>query len=65
MLIRTRRYKCYRIATVIRVLLVLGIPLVYLMFGNTRSEEEMLKSTFNSGNLLDRVLVNFVLISVL
>ncbi|KAH9628037.1 hypothetical protein HF086_018012 [Spodoptera exigua] len=49
MLIRTRRYKCYRIATVIRVILVLGIPLVYLMLGNVQSEEDMLKSTFHSG----------------
>lgn len=49
MLIRTRRYKCYRIATVIRVFLVVGIPLVYLLFASDHSEQEILESSLGSG----------------
>ncbi|XP_021187582.3 sodium/potassium/calcium exchanger 4 [Helicoverpa armigera] len=48
MLIRTRRYKCYKTAVIIRVLLVLGIPLVYVaLFGSDGNESEI--QTSDSG----------------
>lgn len=52
MLIRTRRYKCYRVATVVRVILVLGIPLVYLLFGSDYSEQEIFETSLSSGKNL-------------
>lgn len=62
MLIRTRRFKCYRIATAIRVILVLGIPLVYLLCGSDYSEQEIFESSIGSGN--DAALVSRKLLAL-
>ncbi|CAH0578194.1 unnamed protein product [Chrysodeixis includens] len=40
MLIRTRRFKCYKEATIIRVILFLGIPSFYLLFLSDNTGQE-------------------------
>lgn len=40
MLIRTRRYKCYKEASILRVILFLGIPSFYLLFLSDNTGQE-------------------------
>lgn len=51
MLIRTKQFKCYRVAIIVRVILFLGIPSFYLLFGSDNTEQELLHSALDSGKI--------------
>lgn len=53
MLIRTSQYKCYRVATVVRIIFFLGIPCIYFLFGSVSPETDHLS---RSGELNYRIL---------
>ncbi|CAB3225694.1 unnamed protein product [Arctia plantaginis] len=63
MLLRTTRFKCYRVATIIRVILFFGIPSLYFLFGNVFVEQDYTNVGPHSGvqdAFVSRKLLGFV-----